>query len=820
MIQKLLGGYSSILAWPFLALVSAFTFSGSAAPGDGHWDRQFAMPGPSTRSIAIRFNGNTLYTGGYSLDSGQLSSNTVVNVHDGTNWSAIDGISGSAGTTIIYDFGFLGTDLYVGGIFNRAGGNAAMGLARWNGSSWSGVGGFAGFVVAMASDGTNLYVGGSFTNCGGVFATNLAKWDGTNWSALGSGLGYYESVFSQVVNTLVWRNGQLYAGGAFTNSGGTALTNLAVWNGSTWAPVGNGVAGNGSPFTGSPVATLQFIGNDLYVAGNFTTVGGNVSAQNIARWNGSSWSALGSGLKAAPNNSPVAYLAALGSDLYAIGNFTNAGGLSASGIARWNGSSWSPSGGRLNGTKSHMISNAGSLYISGDFNTANFDTPTNVIGNRAIRFDGTNWYGIYGRNGQGANLFGQVLALGNDGLYLGGFFSAVNTNVTPRIARWDGTRWYPLGSGVSGSYQGNSLAVRGIDARSSEVFVGGAFVSAGSVIANNIAKWDGADWSALGYGVDYTVSAVKVVGTDVCVGGSFTNAFDAPFAWITANRIAKWNESTGWQTLGAGVGGTVTVITESGGLIYAGGSFTTAGGNTANRIAVWDGNSWSPLGTGTANGLGGTVNAILVDGSEVYVGGAFTTAGGVTARAIAKWNGSSWSPVGQGMFHTSTANVTSLVKIGSHLYACGTFTNAGGSVVTRNVGRWDGTKWEALGSGVGNDSTPGASRISTAVAWNNDLYVAGIFETAGVCDSANVGRWNDQIDFTPPSLMRLSNPRMLGGNAFTFHATATENATYVIEHTADLVNWTTLSTNSTSQSEVTNTAPNVDRRHYRMRQVP
>src|SRR5690606_2012417 len=85
--------------------------------------------------------------------------------------------------------------------------------------------------------------------------------------------------------------------------------------------------------------------------------------------------------------------------------------------------------------------------------------------------------------------------------------------------------------------------------------------------------------------------------------------------------------------------------------LYAGGYFTTVGGITANNIARWDGSSWSPLGSGMNN----SVYALTVfdDGSgtgpALYAGGAFTTAGGVTVNRIAKWDGSSWSPLGSGM---------------------------------------------------------------------------------------------------------------------------------------------------------------------------
>ena len=789
-----------------------------ALPGDGHWDRQFNMPGTATRNIALGFNGNLLYTGGYSLSAGQIATNTVVNIFDGTNWTTIGEITGSSAATVIEEFAFLGNDLFVGGLFNTAGDVQASGLAKWNGKNWSAVGGFSGFILTMTSDGTNLYVGGSFTNCGGVLITNVAKWNGTNWSAMDAGIGYYDSAASQFVKSLLWRNGQLYAGGAFTNAGNVAATNLARWDGFTWSQLGGGVPGTYSIFTGSPVSTMHFLGSDLYVGGFFTIVGGNVPALNIARWNGSSWSALGSGLKGPPNSSAVNTLTVLGSELYATGNFTNAGGLTAR-VAKWDGVNWS-SLGAINGTGSRAASNSGSLYICGDFSVANFNTPSNVIGNHILRWDGSTWNGVDSKPGKGTHTFVQALGWGSDGLYMGGAFNVIATTTASRISRWDGTNWFALGDGVAGPYNANSLAVRAIKAQGSQLFVGGGFTTAGGLIANNVAAWDGNNWSTLGYGVDNTVFAVETTGTDVYVGGSFTNAYDFQFSGTLVNRIAIWNSSTGWLPLGSGVNGTVNAISAANGVVYVGGAFTTAGGNTANRVAIWDGANWSALGTGTAKGLSGTVSAILVDGSDVYVGGSFTTAGGIAAPAIAKWNGSSWSAVGQGMFHTSTASVGALARLGSYLYATGVFTNAGGSVITRNIARWDGTKWDSLGSGIGNESTSGASRGGALATSGNDLFVGGIFETAGLADSGYIAHWNDQIDFTPRSLMRLANPQMLPGNNFKFRATASEHASYVIEYSADLVHWAPLATNSLSSVEVTNSVPGVNIRTYRMREIP
>jgi hypothetical protein len=88
----------------------------------------------------------------------------------------------------------------------------------------------------------------------------------------------------------------------------------------------------------------------------------------------------------------------------------------------------------------------------------------------------------------------------------------------------------------------------------------------------------------------------------------------------------------------------------SGPALYAGGGFKTAGGVAANRIAKWDGASWSPLSSGTAFPRSVEALAVYDDGGgpALYAGGSFTSAGGVAANGIAKWDGQTWSPLGSG----------------------------------------------------------------------------------------------------------------------------------------------------------------------------
>ena len=47
-------------------------------------------------------------------------------------------------------------------------------------------------------------------------------------------------------------------------------------------------------------------------------------------------------------------------------------------------------------------------------------------------------------------------------------------------------------------------------------------------------------------------------------------------------------------------------------------------------------------------GLSATAHALATSGANVYAGGSFTTAGGLTALRVAKWNGMSWSALGGG----------------------------------------------------------------------------------------------------------------------------------------------------------------------------
>ena len=228
------------------------------------------------------------------------------------------------------------------------------------------------------------------------------------------------------------------------------------------------------------------------------------------------------------------------------------------------------------------------------------------------------------------------------------------------------TDWVSLNPGIPGANGVVwAMALDGND----NVYVGGTFSIIGTVAANNIAKWDGSAWSALGSGMNYDVSALATSGTNLYAGGDFGTA-----GGVRTGGIAKWNGSA-WSPLGEGPDGSVRALAMSGTDLCVGGWFNAAGGMTAYNIAKWDGTAWSALGSGMDDPWWGpSVNALAVSGTDLYAGGYFSTAGGLPANYIAKWNGSSWSALGSGM----DGRVRALVADGAgHLFVGGDFYFAG-----------------------------------------------------------------------------------------------------------------------------------------------
>ena len=246
-----------------------------------------------------------------------------------------------------------------------------------------------------------------------------------------------------------------------------------------------------------------------------------------------------------------------------------------------------------------------------------------------------------------------------------------------------------------------------------KVFVGGDFSAAGGVAVANIACWDSVTntWQALGEGVNGAVRALAVYGSSLYVGGSFTQAGGVP-----SEALARWDDAAqSWSASGSlaldgGTPAVYAIATSAGGDVYVGGNFTAVGGIPVHNLARLDGSGWHDMGGGVsaATPQAASVYALeLGTGGALYAGGVFTTAGGSPASNIARWDGSAWHPVGGGVGGLN-ARVNAIVsRVDNTLFVGGYFSEAydglGATLFANNIARWNGAAWSDLEGGVNSN---------------------------------------------------------------------------------------------------------------------
>jgi hypothetical protein len=214
-------------------------------------------------------------------------------------------------------------------------------------------------VFALVARNGELYVGGSFLQAGGVATNHIARYtpETSTFSDLGTGMegsGYYTYVSSLAIDS----TGRLYAGGIFPRAGGVPLHNLAMYENGRWSEIGGG--------TDNSVYDIA-VGSagEIYIGGEFRRVGGQ-RMEFIARWNGR-WDSLGIGV-----DRPVNALATYRNFLFAGGAFILAGPNVANGVARWDGTFWRTMGSGITGSFTNGVVYAlavddSAIHVGGEF---------------------------------------------------------------------------------------------------------------------------------------------------------------------------------------------------------------------------------------------------------------------------------------------------------------------------------------------------------------------------------------------------------------------------------------------------------------------
>ncbi len=651
---------------------------------------------------------------------------------------------------IVFDGGY-GEALYVSGRSERATGNTP-GVFRWNGHVWSELGvdpEIEGIVDALAifDDGTGpaLYCAGSFTSLANPGFDNIARWNGSQWSTLGTGLGH-QSNFGGVYTLAVHNDGTgdaLYVGGGFTTVGGVhGFNRIARWDGADWTPLGSGLAGTRTPpwppYATSAISFDDGSGSALYVAGNFTSAGG-VPANGLARWDGQSWSAADQGL-AGVTGRFVVFDDGSGPSLYAhtiIPNATENRGQ----LVKWSGTEWLPVGSRIphlpGATLTYNTSDGPVILASFNY--------TNQSPHRAeiFRFDGVDWALLYD------DIEGSITGLtlfnhgeGDEIIFVGAR-SVPGLSSLSTIARLTADGWKSLSSNM---YEPVRAVALHDDGSGEAFFAGGDFTRTGSGATNHVARWDGSNWRNLGDGLDGLVrSLVRFddgTGMHLYAGGDFDSS-----GATQVNRIARW-DGTSWSPLGAGLANgnvhTLAVFDDgTGPALYAGGSFTTAGGQAASRVAKWDGTTWSPMSLGFS---GNAVHHLWVhddgQGPSLYAAGDFTQSQHTQLNHMARWSGQEWVPVGSGFDRWVYSMTTFDDGSGPKLIAAGRFDTAGGQLAPR-IAKWDGQSWSRVGDNTFTASFLGRVRVRTARAGQRDILLAtNLLDSDPTVDRTPISQWD------------------------------------------------------------------------------
>jgi hypothetical protein len=512
--------------------------------------------------------------------------------------------------------------VYVGGSFTAADTVTASGVVRLDDGTFTALGEFTYYGSAStasvkalaltpgaADDGTQtlVYAGGEFTTAGDSASPSWAVYDGTGWSAP---WGPVDNVVRALAPVSVDGREGVVVVGSFVSSGELRITHAGMWLGEGWQTFGQGVSYD--PYADGNVFAVSVESPGVVVAGGYFDQAGPVRVGSIARWTPCGWAALGTGVAASNGLGKICAMARLGGDLYVTGSFSRAGDGAASNIARWDGTSWSAVGGGLSGTGYALTVLGGRLYVGGSFGAAGTATASAV----AVWDPQTSSWSALGNAPVYDDDVLALTALGERYLVIGGEYNAFRRNNRDVVRGLNGmvlfdtqapldpadpASGYFVLAGVKRSLGPGT--VRALQVLGDDLFVGGAFDTAGVMelgaaqetgfAAQNLAVWHfGTDgtWASPG-GTDQPVQALTALeGARLAVAGWFTVAGPVPAA-----GVAELDPATGaWSAYGSGLGGGLRGVLHGEALgvdpaagLWVGGTFNTAGGHPSCGLALW-----------------------------------------------------------------------------------------------------------------------------------------------------------------------------------------------------------------------------------------
>jgi hypothetical protein len=185
--------------------------------------------------------------------------------------------------------------------------------------------------------------------------------------------------------------------------------------------------------------------------------------------------------------------------------------------------------------------------------------------------------------------------------------------------------------------------------------------------------------------------------------------------------------------------------TPAGSSLLVSGAFFNFAGMKARYLVRWDGQQWHAM-----NAPGAAQAMVTWDdgtGPSLYIGwSGLSNYPPLSQHGIARWTGTEWVDVGGGLYEIASGvgGVWDMKVFddgtGPALFVLGRFNFAGGpnGIPARNIAKWDGHAWHALGAGVGG--FPNHLAIADD-GRGPSLFVEGSFSTVGGGNARNIAQW-------------------------------------------------------------------------------
>jgi len=399
-------------------------------------------------------------------------------------------------------------------------------IAQWDGQTWR----------LMAPDFfayNPMYITKIFQDENGVITVFVPgngiflKWDGTTWNYVQA---KWDHLLGYILDIFISKNQTIYAYGNLEEDA------VIIWDGDQW----NQLVSIGIPYYGFDDVVLSVVtdqNNTVYAS----------TGSCVAQWDGSQWQKY---------------------DLWQWGEIQiieldlegNLFAASKTTVAKWDGSQWQVFDDSLSGINTLYFDSNNTLYIGA--------RSSDLLGYNVFRWDSQseNWVAI------GEVFDGPIETIITDDsgyLYAGGDFNRVGETAINKVVKWNGGAWDTIGTGLGTVY---SLGFNAIGNLFASSYMG-------------IYQWDGINWNLLGTDIEKSVYSSKSLVFDtkgnLYASGEINENGDYPCI------LAKW-DGIQWTNLGYIKGSVNDMTIDASENLYLGGHFLTVDNTVSVNFARYN----------------------------------------------------------------------------------------------------------------------------------------------------------------------------------------------------------------------------------------